>query len=31
MSHANKIAWLDNNTICTAGQDSNVKQFTISE
>lgn len=31
MSHANKIAWLNNNTIVTAGQDSNVKQFTISE
>lgn len=31
MSHANKIAWLDANTIITAGQDSNVKQFTVSD
>ncbi|KAK7110487.1 actin-interacting protein 1-like [Littorina saxatilis] len=31
MSHANKIAWLDANTVVTGGQDANVKQFTVSD
>ncbi|KAK3758037.1 hypothetical protein RRG08_006616 [Elysia crispata] len=31
MSHVNKIGWLDNNTILTAGQDCNVKIWTVSE
>ncbi|KAK0058366.1 actin-interacting protein 1 [Biomphalaria pfeifferi] len=31
MSHVNKLAWLDNNTLVTAGQDSNVKLWNVSE
>ncbi|RUS75092.1 hypothetical protein EGW08_017146 [Elysia chlorotica] len=31
LSHVNKIGWLDNNTVVTAGHDSNVKIWSISE
>nr|KAG5693822.1 hypothetical protein BaRGS_004430 [Batillaria attramentaria] len=31
MSYPNKIAWINNNTFVSAGQDSNVKIFTISD
>ncbi|GFR93190.1 actin-interacting protein 1 [Elysia marginata] len=31
LSHVNKIGWLDNNTIVTAGQDSNLKIWAVSE
>lgn len=31
LSHVNKIGWVDNNTIVTAGQDSNLKIWTISD
>lgn len=29
-SHINKLAWVDPNTIITAGHDSNIKQYTVS-
>jgi len=31
LSHVNSIGWLDNNTIITAGQDSNIKLWSVSD
>lgn len=31
LSHVNQVAWLDNNTVVTVGQDSNLKIWTISD
>lgn len=31
MSHFNKVEWLDNNTLVTAGQDSNIKIWKVSD
>lgn len=30
LSHINKLCWLDNNTVLTAGQDANLKAWTVS-